>query len=267
MIAENLNITIVQTDIIWEDESANLAALDSQLNHLPSQVDVVVLPEMFTTGFSMNATKIATQWDDENLALKWMKKKAAQYKAAFTGSIAVREGDHFFNRLIWVEPDGQYSFYDKRHTFSFAGEDQVYSHGNKKLIVTWKGWKICLLICYDLRFPVWSRNTIHEGHCDYDLLIYVANWPAVRSLPWRQLLVARSIENLSYVAGCNRIGIDGNAHAYSGDSAVLNFLGEVLTPPNDNSASLLSATCCYADLMAFRNKFPALKDGDSFRIL
>lgn len=264
MIAESLNISIVQTDITWEDEAANLNALDGFLSDLTKQVDIVVLPEMFTTGFSMNASKIATHWNEENVTLLWMKRKAFEHNAAFTGSIAVKEGDYYFNRLLWVEPDGNFYYYDKRHTFSFAGEDKAYTRGNKKLIVNWRGWRVCPLICYDLRFPVWSRNTFDNAQCDYDLLIYVANWPAVRRFPWQQLLVARGIENLSYVAACNRIGTDGNSHLYNGDSAVINFLGESMTSPAENVKALLSCSCSYSDLQNFRNKFPAMRDADSF---
>jgi omega-amidase len=267
MMAENLNITVVQTDIIWEDENANLTALDRSLHHLPSKVDIVVLPEMFTTGFSMNAAQIATAWNEENPTLLWLQKKAHEYNTAITGSIAVKDGDHYYNRLLWVEPNGNFTSYDKRHTFSFAGEDKVYARGNNRLIVNWRGWRICPLICYDLRFPVWSRNTNHQGQCEYDVLIYVANWPAVRRFPWQQLLVARSIENLSYVVGCNRIGVDDNTHLYCGDSAIINFLGQNLTEPSENLNALLSASCSYSDLQAFRDKFPALSDGDPFQIL
>ena len=264
MITESIHITIVQTDIVWEDETANLKALDGFLSKLPGQADIVVLPEMFTTGFSMNASMIATQWNNENIELLWMKKKAFEHNAAFTGSIAVKEGGHYFNRLLWVEPDGNFCYYDKRHTFSFAGEDKVYTRGEKKLIVNWRGWKVCPLICYDLRFPVWSRNTSDNGQCDYDLLIYVANWPAVRRIPWQQLLVSRGIENLAYVAACNRIGTDGNSHLYSGDSGVINFLGESITTPAENVKAMLSCSCSYSDLQNFRTKFPALNDADSF---
>lgn len=267
MIAEYLRITIVQTEIIWENEEANLNALDKDLQEITSPMDVIVLPEMFTTGFSMSAERIATEWNDQNVALSWMKNKAREYDAAITGSIAIKDGNDYYNRLLWVEPNGNFYSYDKRHTFSFAGEDKVYTRGKQRLTLNWRGWRVCPLICYDLRFPVWSRNTVRQGQSEYDLLIYVANWPAVRRFPWQQLLVARSIENLTYVAGCNRIGTDGNSHLYSGDSAVINYLGESMTPPANQVKALLTCSCSFSDLLAFRNKFPALDDADSFQLV
>lgn len=266
MTNEILKITLVQTDLIWENPQENLKALEEFLTALPNDTDVVVLPEMFTTGFSMNAENISSTWTSENKILHWLQQKARQYNAAFTGTIPVRDKNHFYNRLLWVEPDGNCQFYDKRHTFSFAGEDKVYSKGDNKLLIHWRGWRICPLICYDLRFPVWSRNRINNDTADYDLLIYVANWPSVRNYPWRQLLIARSIENVSYVAGCNRIGTDANGHEYSGHSMVIDFKGAIITQPSENISTLLTATCDFKELQNFRNKFPALRDSDTFRI-
>lgn len=194
-------------------------------------------------------------------AFKWMKQMAAQTKAVITGSVIIKEGDKFYNRLIWMEPNGNYDVYDKRHLFRMAGEDKVYSAGTGKIIKELKGWKICPLVCYDLRFPVFSRNRSNE----YDLLIYVANWPAARNIAWKTLLRARAIENISYVAGVNRIGTDGNNLPYSGDSAVIGPVGEYIEELNDRE-EVKTVTLSAEHLSTFRQKFPAYLDADSFEL-
>ena len=194
----DLKVTLVQTSLHWENVNKNLLHFDTLLNSLKDESDLVVLPEMFTTGFTMNPEKNAEE--QEGKGLKWMKEKAVQLKRVVCGSIAVKENGKFYNRLYWVLPDGSYKFYNKRHLFRMAGEDKNYTVGTEKLIVELKGWKINLLVCYDLRFPVWSRNVWNKKNdfaAEFDAMIYVANWPAVRSYPWKQLLIARAIENQS----------------------------------------------------------------------
>jgi len=256
---QDLKITLIQSALHWESTDANLAMFEEKIWQLKEQTDIIVLPEMFTTGFSMNAKALAEPMNFK--AMRWLKQQAAQTKAVVTGSVIIRDGNRYYNRLFWAEPEGYISYYDKRHLFRMAGEEQVYSGGEKKLIKEVKGWKVCPLICYDLRFPVWSRNVNNE----YDLLLYVANWPAARSSAWKVLLQARAVENLCYVAGVNRVGNDGNNHYYSGDSAVINYKGEVLFTEADKEV-IHTHTLNYEDLKAFRHKFPAHLDADNFTI-
>ena len=229
-----------------------------RLSGLAGRTDLVILPEMFTTGFSMAAPTLAEGMD--GAAMQWLREKAAELGAVVTGSFIAKENGHFFNRLVWMQPDGNFSFYDKRHLFTLAGEQHTYTPGDKMLTINLKSWKICPLICYDLRFPVWSRNT--EG---YDLLIYVANWPEARSHHWKQLLIARAIENQAYVAGVNRSGTDGNGFNYSGDTSVIDFSGKTLyqvTGREEVSTLELSR----GQLSDYRKKLPFLADRDEFEI-
>ncbi len=198
-----MKVTIIQTHLAWEDKTANLEHFSAHLSALAEATDLIVLPEMFSTGFSMQPERLAEPMDGPTV--QWMRAKAADTNAAMVGSLMVREGDCYYNRLVWMFPDGTLQHYDKRHLFSYGTENEHYTAGTNQLLVNWKGWKICPLICYDLRFPVWSRNTM-----GYDLLLYVANWPERRSLAWNALLAARAIENQSYTVGVNRIGADGN---------------------------------------------------------
>jgi len=257
---EILNVTAVQTELFWESPAENRKKLAEVLSSTSTQTDVVVLPEMFTTGFTMNPQPYAEQPDGPTLA--WMQQQAQRLQAALTGSFIVSEENHYFNRLFWVFPDGRFETYDKRHLFRMAGEDGIYSAGKKQLMVTWKGWKIRPLICYDLRFPVWSRN-IEDA---YDLLIYVANWPQARSSAWRTLLSARAIENLSYVVGINRIGVDGLSVPYGGDSLILDFKGHVLWDGRDIHTAVTYPLSIH-ELSTFRHKFPAYLDADHFSII
>ncbi|MGY5849152.1 amidohydrolase [Salegentibacter sp. F14] len=221
-MSKTLYTALLQVDLKWEDPQANRSLFSKEIKALSDQVDLIILPEMFTTGFSMNAEKLAEK--NDGLSFNWMKEMAGLKNAAITGSLIITENGKYYNRLFFVFPDGSFKSYDKRHTFTLAKEDRTYTAGNERLIVNYKGWKICPLICYDLRFPVWSRNT--EA---YDLLIYVANWPEKRVAAWDALLKARAIENMSYCIGINRTGIDGSGHNYSGHSAAYNCLGENLT--------------------------------------
>ena len=255
----NLNISLVQTNLHWENPTANLAMLEEKIFDIDEPTDLIILPEMFTTGFSMKAKQFA---EPMNLTTtRWMKQIAAQTGAIITGSVIIKEGENYFNRLLWVTPEGEVDTYDKRHLFRMAKENDVYAEGTKRLIKTIKGWKICPLICYDLRFPVWSRNV----NLDYDLLIYVANWPKVRMYPWDSLLVARAIENQSYVVGVNRVGEDGNGFPHSGNSAVVDFAGKVLFREIDNEV-IHHHTLDRSSLDEFRQRFPAYLDADSFVI-
>lgn len=256
-----LNITLVQTKLFWEDISANLNWLGDKLSNIHQQTDLIILPEMFTTGFSMN-TSLAEKSGSE--ALKWMAEMAAKYNAVLTGSVMFRSGSHCNNRLIWMQPDGHYESYDKRHLFSMAGENQHYHPGKHRLVVVYKGWKICPLICYDLRFPIWSGNNYHNGSYDYDLLVYVANWPEKRSLAWKSLLPARAIENQAYLAAVNRIGFDGNENSYSGDSGVFNYLGEKLSRTERFGDKTETVSISAEALKTYREHFPSLHDADKF---
>ncbi len=238
-----LTITTIQADLSWEDKAANLLRFEERIYAIAEPTELVILPEMFSTGFSMRPQTLAEKMDGPTLA--WMKKVAAAKKIILTGSLIIEEGENYFNRLIWMLPNGQYGYYDKRHRFAYAGEDEKYtSAGDKRLIASVKGWRVNLQVCYDLRFPVWSRQgsapplpaPAADPHLpesapsppEYELLIYVANWPQRRIHAWKTLLQARAIENQSYVVGVNRVGNDGNNIHYSGDSMIVDPLGEVL---------------------------------------
>ena len=257
---EDLKITLVQVPLIWENEEKNLEQFDSCLiSILPHQTDLIILPEMFNTGFTMNAAEVYREMHSD--IVEWMKKTAAIKKAAVTGSLIIKENNQYFNRLLWVFPDGNIQTYDKRHLFRMASENQVFSAGKNKLIVEWKGWKICPLICYDLRFPVGSRNT-----GDYDLLIYIANWPEKRSYAWKNLLIARAIENQAFVAGVNRTGIDGLGIEYAGGSLVAGPMGEIIRSTLPNEACIETVELSAENIIQFRKTFPAYLDADTFSI-
>lgn len=250
-----LKSLLLETSLHWENQEENRAHFRALLQEQqPNQWDLIVLPEMFSTGFTMNTAVSEELVNGEFPSVTLMKEESARLNAAIVGSLSVREEGKAYNRLFFVRPSGEVSTYNKRHLFSLAGEDKHYEAGEKQCLVEWRGWNILLNICYDLRFPIWSRNELINGIPKYDLLIYVANWPSVRAEVWKTLLKARAIENVAYVIGVNRIGEDGNGHAYSGDSAVVNFRGEHTTE--------LSLD----ELNAFREKFPALNDADSFQL-
>jgi predicted amidohydrolase len=258
---EDLRITIVQTALNWEDIDANIAMFSAKLAGIaPASTDLIVLPEMFSTGFTMNVNKVAE--DMNGKAVEWMKKTAAEKKCVITGSLVIKENGHFYNRLVWMRLDGSMEIYDKRHLFRMGEENNTYTAGKKRIMVMLKDWKICPLVCYDLRFPVWSRN--NEG---YDCLIYVANWPEVRSYPWKQLLIARAIENQSFVVGVNRIGKDGNDMAHSGDSAMINAKGQIISHAKVNEESIETVTISHKELEEFRKVFPVAMDADKFKMI
>ena len=218
---KNLKITLIQSNLFWEDKQKNLGHFGEKINTLEAQTDLIVLPEMFSTGFSMQPSLLAEPTDGPTI--EWMKKQAKSKNAVVTGSVIIVENEKYYNRLFWVQPDGDFQTYDKRHLFTLANEHHYYAAGQSLLYTNLKGWKILPLICYDLRFPVWSRNTE-----DYDLLIYVANFPEKRAHAWKTLLQARAIENQAYTVGLNRVGYDGNDIYHSGDSCVLDYSGRTL---------------------------------------
>lgn len=264
----DLSISLIQTFLHWEQKEKNLTQLEERIATLRGTTHVVVLPEMFSTGFSMKPELLAETMDGPSL--QWMKETARQNKVVLTGSLIIEEDGHYYNRLLWVLPNGQYGYYDKRHLFAFAGEDQHYTAGLKRLIASVNGWKINLQVCYDLRFPVWARNKVEvkdeeELVPEYDLLIYVANWPQRRSLAWKTLLQARAIENQCYVVGVNRVGEDGNGINHSGDSRVIDPLGEVLYEKSDEE-DVFTVTLQKETLEEVRRKFPFWRDGDDFEI-
>ena len=255
-----MRITSIQTDIYWENIDGNLNQLTKIFKTLPSS-DLVILPEMFTTGFTMNAHRVAEKKEDKTLS--WMKKMSNNYGVMIIGSIPVMEKERYYNRLFVVNND-QTEYYDKRHLFSMANEDQTYSSGNSSIVIDYKGWKIMPLICYDLRFPVWSRNHFKDKNYKYDILIYVANWPAKRSSAWVDLLKARAIENSCYTFGVNRVGTDGNQVHYDGRSRTFDFLGNRMDHFESDKAMIDQTICEKSKLTEFRKKFPVLQDADHF---
>lgn len=255
---KNLNITIIQADLAWEDKETNLANFKKLINHTEEKTDLIILPEMFTTGFSMKPNKFAEKMDGKTVS--WMKNMAQISKAAIAGSIIIEENNKFYNRFLFVT-ESSIQQYDKRHLFAMAGEDKYYEQGINNILINYKGWKIRPQICYDLRFPVWSRNT--DG---YDLLIYVANWPEKRVAHWNNLLKARAIENQTYVAGVNRIGFDGNNYQHSGDSAIYDPLGNKLSKTKAYEANIETIELSANQIQTVRENLPFLHDKDIFTI-
>ena len=256
---ENLKLALLQYDLVWENPEENRINFTNHITAIYEDIDLIILPEMFTTGFTMNAKDHFETMNGDTVT--WMQTMAGQKKAAICGSIIIKENEHFFNRMLFVYPNGEIKHYDKRHTFTLAGEDRVYEKGKTRDIFELKGWKICPQICYDLRFPVWARNTV-----DYDLLIYVANWPEIRINAWNALLKARAIENLSYCIGVNRIGLDGNGHPYCGNSQSIDPMGNIIGYLDENELGTIITTLSKTDLKDVRNKLNFLEDRDSFVI-
>lgn len=252
----NLTVTLVQQVIVPNDPQKNLDVFAQSMEAI-TKTDLIVLPEVFTTGFCASARSYAEAVDGR--AYEWMQQQAARHNAVVTGSLVVKVGEKYFNRLVWMRPDGSYTEYDKRHLFRMAGEHTRYAMGSERVLVEVKGWRVLPLICYDLRFPVWSRN-----RNDYDLALYVANWPSVRALHWNRLLQARAIENLSYVVGVNRVGMDEAGQHYAGDSSVYGAAGELIATSQE--AELITVEL-YADkLTEYRERFPAHLDADAFEL-
>ena len=255
-----LRVTLVQQSLAWHDPASNRAHLDALLAPLAKHTDLIVLPEMFTTGFSMEVEKLAEPVNGPTS--QWLAGKAQELNAAITGSLITRDGEHCYNRLLWAAPGAGMRHYDKRHLFRMANEHQVFAPGSEPLSVEWRGFRVCPLVCYDLRFPVFSRR---RAQLEYDLLLYVANWPGVRRKAWQALLKARAIENLAYVVGVNRIGRDGNDITYSGDSVVHDFLGDPLAELGGESA-VTTVEIDAEPLKAFRERFPAHLNADRFTL-
>lgn len=257
---ENLTITVLQAYLFWEQVDKNLQHIEEQLTGIQGKTDLIILPEMFSTGFSMNAAQLAEPMDGKTMA--WMAKIASQHQCVITGSIIIKENERYYNRLIWMKPDGNYDQYDKRHLFALGKEHETYSPGNKKLIVELKGWKISLAICYDLRFPVWLRN-VKNG---YDLLLIVANWPERRIAHWSSLISARAIENQAFVIGVNRVGHDGNEIYHNGASTCVDPFGNIIYYKTDKE-DLNTITLPADDLKKARTTLPFLQDADQFEIV
>ena len=253
-----MKIALIQSDLYWEDISKNRNNLESKINQIESEVNLIVLPEMFSTGFTMNALAVAEIMNGETIL--WMKEMANQKNCAITGSLVITENDRFYNRMFFVFPSGEIQYYDKRHLFTLAGEDKTYTSGTEKVIVEYLGWKICLQVCYDLRFPVFARNVEN-----YDLLIYVANWPKVRTNAWDILLKARAVENLSYVVGVNRIGFDANKYEHIGHSQAVDFLGNYILEPQETEGVFVVELDKNV-MLETRKKLDFLSDKDTFEI-
>lgn len=259
-MSDTLNVVLIQADLFWEDPTQNRKFFVDKINSITSPIDLIVLPEMFTTGFTMNAQPLAETMDGETI--KWMKNLAQKSGAAIIGSIIVTENEKFYNRLLFVTPQEEIFHYDKKHLFTLANEQDNYSPGSKKLIVDYRGWKICPLICYDLRFPVWSRNVEN-----YDVLIYVANWPEIRTKAWDVLLQARAIENMAYCIGVNRVGVDGKGFNYVGHSAIYDCLGNNILKNTIEIENTFVTTLDKTHLVKNRNKLNFLNDKDGFMML
>ena len=259
---QNLKITLVQSNLAWENPKQNRNLLAVQIQNINQETDLIVLPEMFNSGFSMNAKELAETMNGETM--EWMHKNAAAKNAVVTGSLIIEEDKKYYNRLIWMHPNGSFSHYDKRHLFSLAEEEKTYDSGKHQWIMPLKGWNIFPLICYDLRFPVWSRR---NKSLDYDLLIYVANWPERRSKAWNHLLIARAIENQSYVAGINRVGEDGKNIVYKGESALIDYKGDLLSSfkPYEENHETISLN--KESLLEFRKQYAFWKDADDFKMV
>ena len=253
-----MKTALIQSSLYWESPKQNRDYFEQQINTIDQDVDLIVLPEMFTSGFTMNPSSVAETMQGETMM--WLKSLAKARKTAITGSLVVKENNNFYNRMVFVFPSEEIQFYDKKHLFTLAGEDKVYTSGVQKIIVDYLGWKICLQVCYDLRFPVFSRNSE-----DYDLLIYVASWPKIRTNAWDVLLKARAIENMCYAIGVNRVGEDNNGYQYIGHSQAIDFLGNYIVEPAE-SESILFAELDKEKMLQTRQKLGFLNDRDVFEI-
>ena len=261
----SLTFTLIQTSLHWENKEANLEMLESKINAILEPTQIVVLPEMFTTGFSMKPEQFAETMD--GISVRWMKKVAAAKRVVICGSLIIEEEGQYYNRLVWMLPNGQYGYYNKRHLFAYGEEDQHYASGDQRFIASVNGWKINLMICYDLRFPVWARQQFQRANgYEYDVLLYVANWPVKRAHAWKTLLQARAIENQCYVIGVNRVGTDANQLSYSGDSLVADALGTVLYHKADEE-DVFTITLEKSHLVETREKLPFWREADPFLLV
>ncbi|MEO1053021.1 MAG: amidohydrolase [Bacteroidota bacterium] len=262
---QDLSLTLIQSDLHWQNVDANLAMFEEKIWQIDQPTDLIVLPEMFNTGFTMDTKAVSEPMNSKTF--RWMKQQASQSKAVVMGSFIVYDAGSYYNRLIWMRPDGEYAYYDKRHLFRMADEHNYFASGESVLVQEWKGWRICPQVCYDLRFPVWARNRFLEDQkrMNYDLIVYIANWPAARSTAWDILLRARGVENLAYSVGVNRVGEDGNGIAYNGHSAAIDPKGNELCFEADDE--MITTVALSADeLLRYREKFPAYLDADQFEV-
>lgn len=257
---KELKVALIQTNLVWENPIKNREQFTKKIEQISGSINLIILPEMFTSGFTMQAEKVAETMQGETVT--WMQAMAAKTNAAIVGSLVITEEHKYYNRLLFVQPSGEITIYNKRHAFTLVGEEETYAEGTEKVIIDYKGWKICPLICYDLRFPVWARNTEN-----YDVLIYVANWPKPRISAWDTLLKARAIENMSYCIGVNRVGVDGVNCEYPGHSAVYDVLGNPLATFKPHEEDTQIITLEKRHVQAYRNKFKFLNDRDAFSIL
>ena len=263
---KNLRVSLVQAATLWHDAAGNRALYEGLVKPLAGATDLVLLPETFTSGFTNETLANAESMDGESLA--WLARLARDVRAVVCGSIVIKSNERYYNRLVWMRPDGTFEIYDKRHLFRMAKEHERYADGRDKLIVELEGWRVCPMVCYDLRFPVWIRNRYDDAardRFDYDVFVVVANWPAPRRTAWRTLLRARAIENLCYSVGVNRVGVDGNNLGYAGDSAAIDFLGEALVDLGAQP-QVVTVTLDAAALVAHRERFPAQLDADAFTL-
>ena len=252
---QDLNIALIQADVVWEDQAANTTRFDAHLANVPADTHLIVLPEMFATGFSMRPDRLAQSMDGPTVA--WMRSRSRKTGADITGSVIIAGGGGYFNRLIWAKPAGALMTYDKKHLFRYAGEEKIYTAGRRRLVVDCRGWKICPFVCYDLRFPIWTRNL----HNIYDAAIFVASWPEQRAPHWNALLRARAIENQCYVVGVNRVGTDGNGYRYRGDSSIFDPMGRLVAAKRRKEA-VISAVMSAHMVADYRRRFPAWMDAD-----
>ena len=262
---QDLNISIIQSFLHWENKEKNFSMFEKKIASIKEASDLIILPEMFNTGFSMHPEKLAEE--QEGITLEWMKSQAIEKDCVICGSYIVKENNDFFNRLVFVNQEGSFQYYDKHHLFRMGNEHESFSQGKERIIVEYKSWKILPQVCYDLRFPVWSKNNFVENRFDYDLIIYVANWPAVRSKAWKALLKARAIENQAYVVGVNRIGCDGNDKNHSGDSRIIDPLGQNIAKIKSNTEGIKSVKLSYKELKEYRESFAVGLDWDSFEVV
>ncbi len=263
---QDLKVSIIQTKLHWENPEANRKMFEKKISLINEPVDLVILPEVFTTGFTMDPADYAEPYKEDTF--RWMKQLAAEKNFVLVGSMPTLDNGRFYNRLVWMQPNGNHYKYDKKHLFKFAGETKKYTPGKERVVVEYKGWKFLLLICYDLRFPVWCKNIYSpETGFDYDCIINIANWPAPRSHPWNVLLMARAIENQAYVIGVNRTGKDGNNVEYSGNSAIINPLGINLSDIKANEEKTETINMPREKLDNFREKFKVADDWDKFKLI
>jgi len=260
---QTLTVTLIQSNLFWEDKKDNLEMFENKIQNISKETEVIILPEMFSTGFSMDSSRLAETMEGETVS--WMRRIAVSKRVVITGSLIISENDRYYNRLVWMLPNGEMGIYDKRHLFGFAGEHQYYTPGNKKLIASLKNWKINLQVCYDLRFPVWARQAQEEDK-RYDIYVNVANWPDKRREAWQTLLTARAIENQSFVIGVNRTGVDGNKHHYAGDSMIVGPMGGIIYQ-KEFEPDIFTYSFKKGSLIEARQHFPFLKDADNYIIL